>query len=86
MDNSVRKSEKSTIGDHRVSITILRKTYGDLIVSQHTMERWFIDEEMAVRALQAVATVFIESEEESLKNLGFVEAGQQLEKETSNGQ
>lgn len=79
-----RKSEKFTVGDHRVSITILRKTTGDLVVSQHTMERWFIDEEMAVRALQAVATVFIESEEESMKNLAFVEAGQQLEKENNN--
>lgn len=50
------------IGDHRVAITILRKTTGDLLVSQHTMERWFVNEETAVRALQAVAAVFIETE------------------------
>lgn len=59
---SSNENEKFSVGEHRVSITILRKTHSDLLVSQHTMERWFVSEETAVRALQDVASVFIESE------------------------
>ena len=47
-----------TVGQEKVSVTIVRKTDGDLIVSQHSSERWFDNAEDADRALGAVMAIF----------------------------
>lgn len=51
--------DQATIGDEKISITIVRKTRGDKLVSQHSTERWFPSQEAAVSALQALVNVFI---------------------------
>lgn len=50
------------IGSHKVSATFLRKTEGDLLVSQFSSERWFKSEEAAIRALGKLLEVFQEPE------------------------
>jgi hypothetical protein len=51
---------KVTIGTERLSMTVTRKTEGDLIVSQHTSERWFGTEEDATEALRQIMEAFLE--------------------------
>lgn len=41
-------------------MTVTRKTVGDLIVSQHSSERWFASEEDATEALRQVMEAFLE--------------------------
>lgn len=51
------------IGPEKISLTVLRKTTGDLIVSQHSAERWFSSERAAVEALARIMTTFTEIEQ-----------------------
>jgi hypothetical protein len=51
-----------TIGIEKVSVVITRKTAGDLLVSQHSSERWFRSEEAAREAMEQIMSVFIEAE------------------------
>lgn len=55
-------SLQHTIGKQKVSVTITRKTDGDLLVSQHSSERWYVSDEAAVKAMSKVLEVFIEPE------------------------
>jgi transcriptional regulator of met regulon len=49
-----------TVGSQRLSMTVTRKTDGDLMVSQHSSERWFATEEDATEALRQVMEAFLE--------------------------
>jgi hypothetical protein len=49
-----------TVGPERLSMTVTRKTGDDLIVSQHSSERWFTSESDATEALRQVMEAFIE--------------------------
>jgi hypothetical protein len=51
-----------TIGIEKVSVVITRKTAGDLLVSQHSSERWFRSEQAAREAMEQIMSVFIEAE------------------------
>lgn len=53
-------TEKHTVGSEKVSVTITRKTDGDLLVSQHSIERWFSSSASAANALRSVQEAFIE--------------------------
>ena len=52
---------KITIGPERLSMTVTRKTGDDLVVSQHSSERWFRTEEDATEALRQVFEAFLEA-------------------------
>lgn len=47
-----------TVGPEKVSVTITRKTEGDLLVAQFSSERWFERERDAADAVNHVLRVF----------------------------
>ena len=49
-----------TVGVEKLSMTVTRKTAGDLIVSQHSSERWFANESDATEALRQIMEAFLE--------------------------
>lgn len=51
---------KITVGSERLSMTVTRKTVDDLIVSQHSSERWFENEQDATEALRQIMEAFLE--------------------------
>ena len=55
-------TEQYAIGEEKVSIIITRKTGRDLVVSQHSSERWFTSEQAAAEAMARVLSVFIETD------------------------
>ncbi len=46
--------EPHAIGADKLSVQITRKTTGDLVVSNHAIERFFVSEEDAVAMLQEI--------------------------------
>ena len=50
-----------TVGQEKISLIVTRKTLGDKLVSQHSLERWFATPEAAVAALRSVLDVFVEA-------------------------
>jgi hypothetical protein len=52
--------EQHAVGQEKVSVTITRKTKGDLLVTQQSLERWFVAEQAAVDATRRVTDVFAE--------------------------
>ena len=60
--HSIVEPTQHTIGVEKVSVVITRKTIGDLLVSQHSSERWFRSEAAAREALENIMAVFIEAE------------------------
>lgn len=51
---------KVTVGDERLSMTVTRKTKDDLLISQHSSERWFPTEKDATEALRQIMEAFLE--------------------------
>jgi hypothetical protein len=45
-----------SIGDHKISVTIHRKTTGDRLVSQWSLERWFETEDDLIAALRILVS------------------------------
>ena len=60
--HSNMNESQHTIGIEKVSVVITRKTTGDLLVSQHSSERWFRSEQAARNAMEQIMSVFIEAE------------------------
>ncbi|MDQ3890127.1 MAG: hypothetical protein M3312_06195 [Actinomycetota bacterium] len=51
-DSAARAMDSASIGEgDKISVTIVRKTRGDKIVSQWSSERWFHREDDAINAL-----------------------------------
>lgn len=51
-----------TVGPEKVSVTVTRKTHDDLLVSQHSSERWFKSAGAADAAQRRLLGIFVESE------------------------
>jgi len=48
--------EQHSIGEHKISVTIHRKTKGDLLVSQWSLERFFECEEDLIASLRILVS------------------------------